>query len=47
MGMMIADCDHGELDLVGMEMNGSALSRWLHDPERQKHPSHPGNASGD
>lgn len=47
MGMMIADYDHGELDLVGMEMNGAALSKWLHDPERQQHSSHPGNASGD
>ena len=47
MGMMIADYDHGELDLVGMEMNGAALSKWLHDPERQHHSSHPGNASGD
>ena len=47
MGMMIADYDHGELDLVGMEMNGAALSKWLHDPERQKHSSHPGNAWGD
>jgi hypothetical protein len=47
MGMMIADYDHGELDLVGMEMNGAALSKWLHDPERQQHSSHPGNPSGD
>lgn len=47
MAMMIADYDHGELDLVGMEMNGAALSKWLHDPERQQHSSHPGNASGD
>jgi len=47
MGMMIADYDHGELDLVGMEMNGAALSKWLHDPERQHHSSHPGSASGD
>ena len=38
---------HGELDLVGMEMNGDALSKWLHDPERQKHSSHPGDSSGD
>jgi hypothetical protein len=30
-----------------MEMNGAALSKWLHDPERQHHSSHPGNASGD
>ena len=47
MGMMIADYDHGELDLVGMEMNGAALSKWLHDPERQQHSFHPGNVSGD
>ena len=47
MGMMIADYDHGELDLVGMEMNGAALAKWLHDPERQQHSSHPGNTSGD
>lgn len=47
MGMMIADYDHGELDLVGMEMNGAALSKWLHDPEQQHRSSHPGNASGD
>lgn len=47
MGMMIADYDNGELDLVGMEMNGDALSKWLHDPERQHHASHPGNPSGD
>ena len=46
MGMMIADYDHGELDLVGMEMNGAALSKWLHDPERQQHSSHPRNPMG-
>jgi hypothetical protein len=47
MGMMIADYDHGELDLVGMEMNGAALSKWLHDPERRHHAHHAVNASGD
>jgi hypothetical protein len=47
MGMMIADYDHGELDLVGMEMNGAALSKWLHDPERQHHSSQRGNSVGD
>ncbi len=46
MGMMIADYDHGELDLVGMEMNGAQLSKWLHDPERQHRSSHSGNARG-
>ena len=47
MGMMIADYDHGELDLVGMEMNGAALSKWLHDPERQQHSPHARNPMGD
>lgn len=47
MGMMTADYDHGELDLVGMEMNGAALSKWLHDPERQQHSPHPRNPMGD
>jgi hypothetical protein len=47
MAMMIADYDHGELDLVGLEMNGTALAKWLHDPQRQHHASHPGNPSGD
>jgi hypothetical protein len=47
MGMMIANYDHGELDLVGMEMNGTALSKWLHDQEQQHHHSaHQDNASG-
>lgn len=30
--MMIADYDHGELDLVRMDMNGSALAKWMHRP---------------
>ena len=47
MGMVIADYDHGELDLVGMEMNGAALSKWLHDPQRQHHSAHRGDSSGD
>jgi len=33
MRMMIADFDHGELDLVRVEVNGDRLSHWVHDPE--------------
>ncbi len=47
MGMMIADYDHGELDLVRMEMNGAALSKWLRNPQRQHHTSKYGKYSGD
>ncbi|MHB1935308.1 MAG: hypothetical protein ACYCOR_01835 [Acidobacteriaceae bacterium] len=43
MGMMVADYDHGELDLVSMELNGAALSKWLRDPEQQHHTSEHGN----
>jgi hypothetical protein len=35
MGMFVADYDQGELDLVGMELNGAALARWLRNPEQQ------------
>lgn len=33
MRMMIADYDHGELDLVRIEVNGDRLAHWVHDPE--------------
>lgn len=33
MRMLIADYEHGELDLVRMELNGERLAHWLHDPE--------------
>jgi len=33
MRMVIADYEHGELDLVGMEMNGARLAHWMHRPE--------------
>lgn len=32
MRMMIADYDHGELDLVRLEVNGERLAHWIHDP---------------
>ncbi|MGC1782912.1 MAG: hypothetical protein WA708_10370 [Acidobacteriaceae bacterium] len=32
MQMMIADYEHGELDVVRMELNGAALARWMHRP---------------
>jgi hypothetical protein len=36
LGMLVADYDHGELDLVGMELNGAALAKWLRNPEQQQ-----------
>ncbi len=30
--MMIADYEHGKLDLVRMDMNGSALAKWIQHP---------------
>ncbi|MHB1794597.1 MAG: hypothetical protein ACYCPO_06485 [Acidobacteriaceae bacterium] len=47
MGRMVADCDHGELDLVAMELNGTALSEWLRDPEQQHPVAERGNRTGD
>ena len=47
MGMLVADYDHGELDLVGMELNGAALAKWLHHPEEQQRSTHSGSVSGD
>jgi len=32
MRMLIADYEHGELDLVRMEINGERLQQWMHDP---------------
>ena len=37
MRMMIADYDHGELDLVRIEVNGKRLAHWVHDPESSAH----------
>lgn len=33
MRMMVADFEHGELDLVRLEVNGDRLRHWMHDPE--------------
>jgi hypothetical protein len=33
MRMLIADYEHGELDLVRMEVNGDRLRHWMKDPE--------------
>ena len=35
MGMLIADYEHGELDVVRMELSGDALAKWLKDPQRE------------
>jgi hypothetical protein len=31
--MLIADYEHGELDLVRVELNGERLARWVDDPQ--------------
>lgn len=46
MRMLIADYEHGELDLVRMEVNGDRLAHWVHDPEGSAH-NHNYNDSGD
>jgi hypothetical protein len=33
MRMLIADYEHGELDVVRMELNGNQLAHWMNDPE--------------
>jgi hypothetical protein len=35
MRMMIADYDHGQLDVVRMELSGDALAKWLKNPQGQ------------
>ena len=33
MRMLIADYEHGELDVVRLEVNADRLQHWMHDPE--------------
>jgi hypothetical protein len=35
--MMIADYDHGELDVVRMELSGDSLAKWMKDPQGEAH----------
>jgi hypothetical protein len=37
MRMVIADYDHGELDVIRMELSGDALARWLKNPQSEAH----------
>jgi hypothetical protein len=37
MRMLIADYEHGELDLVRVELNGERLARWVDDPRGSAH----------
>ncbi len=47
MRMMIADYDHGELDLVRIEVNGERLARWMHDPGgNARHHNYASDGSG-
>ena len=43
MRMMIADYEHGELDLVRMDLNGERLAHWVQDPtgSARGHAGHP------
>lgn len=44
MRMMVADLEHGELDLVRLEVNGDRLRHWMHDPEGSaRHHDYVGN----
>ena len=35
--MMIAAYDHGELDVVRMELSGDSLAKWMRDPQGEAH----------
>jgi hypothetical protein len=35
--MMIAEYDHGELDLVRMELSGDSLAKWMKAPQDEAH----------
>jgi hypothetical protein len=35
--MMIAEYDHGELDVVRMEVSGDSLAKWMRDPQGEAH----------
>jgi hypothetical protein len=35
--MMIAEYDHGELDVVRMELSGDSLAKWMRDPQGEAH----------
>ncbi|MGC2215367.1 MAG: hypothetical protein WA419_19645 [Silvibacterium sp.] len=37
MRMLIADMDHGELDVVRMELNGEQLAKWVREPQVEVH----------
>ena len=35
--MIIAEYDHGELDVVRMELSGDSLAKWMRDPQSEAH----------
>lgn len=39
MRMLVASYDHGELDLVRMDLNGKRLAHFVHDPAHTAHPN--------
>ena len=47
MRMLIADYEHGELDVVRVELNAARLQHWVHDPEGSaKRHDYGGNEKG-
>jgi hypothetical protein len=47
MRMLIADYEHGELDVVRLEVNGARLRHWMHDPEgKTRRHDYSGDESG-
>lgn len=47
MQLLVADYDHGELELVRMGIDGAALSRWIGDHEHSGRSSHDSSVSGE
>lgn len=46
MRMLIADYEHGELDVVRMELNGERLAHWVRDPAGSAHRHNYGTGDG-
>lgn len=47
MRMLVAEYEHGELNLVRLEMNGTQLAKWMQDPKGHAHSAAHGDVDGD